>query len=136
MRLKFKSQDFQTEAVNAVVELFKGQEKADMTFSITDQQSFWEQNQGIGNRILISLETLNDNLHTVQKAHSLPQTDISDINAFPVSVEMETGTGKTFVYTQTMLELNKRYGFKKFIVVVPSVAIREGVIKSLQMTSD
>jgi len=136
MRLKFKSQDFQTEAVNAVVELFKGQEKADMTFSITDQQSFWEQNQGIGNRILISLETLNDNLHTVQKAHSLPQTDISDINAFPVSVEMETGTGKTFVYTQTILELNKRYGFKKFIVVVPSVAIREGVFKSFQMTSD
>lgn len=139
MKLKFKNQDFQTDAVNAAVELFKGQEKANMTFSIADnsaQVSFLQNEFGFGNKLLLDEKTLNNNLHVIQKAHALPQTDIDGIQAIPLSIEMETGTGKTFVYTKTILELNKRYGFTKFIIVVPSIAIREGVQKSLQITAD
>ncbi|MBO6288765.1 MAG: DEAD/DEAH box helicase family protein [Alphaproteobacteria bacterium] len=139
MKLKFKNQDFQTDAVNAAVELFKGQEKANMTFSVADnsaQASFLQNEFGFGNKLLLDEETINSNLHAIQKAHSLPLTDIDGLNAVPLSIEMETGTGKTFVYTKTILELNKRYGFTKFIIVVPSVAIREGVNKSFQVTEE
>lgn len=139
MKLKFKKQDFQDDAVNTVVDLFKGQEKANMTFSVTDNSTQFNllQNEfGFGNRLLIDTETLQANLHAMQKAHSLPQTDFPADKALAVSVEMETGTGKTFVYTKTILEMNKRYGFTKFIIVVPSVAIREGVYKSFQVTED
>ena len=139
MKLKFKNQEFQTDAVNAAVELFKGQEKANMTFSIADnsaQASFLQNEFGFGNKLVLNEETINSNLHAIQKAHSLPQTDIDSIKAVPLSIEMETGTGKTFVYTKTILELNHRYGFTKFIIVVPSVAIREGVNKSFQVTEE
>ncbi len=139
MKLKFKNQEFQTDAVNAAVELFKGQEKANMTFSIADnsaQASFLQNEFGFGNKLVLDEDTINSNLHAIQKAHSLPQTDIDSIKAVPLSIEMETGTGKTFVYTKTILELNHRYGFTKFIIVVPSVAIREGVNKSFQVTEE
>lgn len=139
MKLKFKKQDFQDDAVNTVANLFKGQEKANTTFSIADnsaQFSLLQNEFGFGNKLLIDIQTLQANLHAMQKAHSLPQTDFSTDKAFAVSVEMETGTGKTFVYTKTILEMNKRYGFTKFIIVVPSVAIREGVYKSFQVTED
>ena len=139
MKLKFKNQEFQTDAVNAAVELFKGQEKANMTFSIADnsaQASFLQNEFGFGNKLVLDEETINNNLHAIQKAHSLPQTNIDGIKAVPLSIEMETGTGKTFVYTKTILELNHRYGFTKFIIVVPSVAIREGVNKSFQVTEE
>lgn len=139
MKLKFKNQEFQTDATNAAVELFKGQEKANMTFSIADnsaQASFLQNEFGFGNKLLLDEETINNNLHAIQKAHSLPQTDIDSIKAVPLSIEMETGTGKTYVYTKTILELNKRYGFTKFIIVVPSIAIREGVNKSFQITEE
>lgn len=139
MKLKFKKQDFQDDAVDTVAGLFKGQEKANMTFSVADNSAQFNllQNEfGFGNSLLIDRETLQNNLHAMQKAHSLPQTDFPEDKAFAVSVEMETGTGKTFVYTKTILEMNKRYGFTKFIIVVPSVAIREGVYKSFQVTED
>lgn len=91
-------------------------------------------------RTLTQIETILKlacgNLHAIQKAHSLPLTDIDGLNAVPLSIEMDTGTGKTFVYTKTILELNKRYDFTKFIIVVPSVAIREGVNKSFQATEE
>lgn len=139
MKLKFKNQDFQNDAVETVARLFKGQEKANTTFSVSDnsaQYNLLENEFGLGNRLLIDTKTLQENLNAVQKAHALPQTEIDSAQAFPISVEMETGTGKTFVYTKTILELNNRYGFTKFIIVVPSVAIREGVYKSLQVTED
>ncbi len=139
MKLKFKKQEFQEKAVNAVADLFKGQEKATTTFSIADnsaQMNLLQNEFGFGNKLLLDAETVANNLHAVQKAHSQPQTDIEDIKALPVCIEMETGTGKTFVYTKTILELNHRYGFTKFIIVVPSVAIREGVNKSFQVTEE
>lgn len=86
------------------------------------QYNFLENEFGLGNRLLIDAKTLQENLNAVQKAHALPQTEIDSAQAFPISVEMETGTGKTFVYTKTILELNNLYGFTKFIIVVPSVA--------------
>lgn len=139
MKLKFKKQDFQERAVNAVADLFKGQEKANATFSIADnstQLNFLQNEFGFGNKLLLDKETLVSNLQNVQKSQSLPQTEADTSKALPISIEMETGTGKTYVYTKTILELHKRYGFTKFIIVVPSVAIREGVNKSFQITEE
>ncbi|GHU55251.1 hypothetical protein AGMMS49975_16800 [Clostridia bacterium] len=126
MKLKFKNQDFQTDAVNAVVDLFKGQRKKQDTFSITNEtQLNLDVGIGVANALYITDEQLLKNMQDVQKRHSLQITD--DLAGNQYCVEMETGTGKTYVYTKTMFELHKQYGFTKFIVVVPSVAIREGV---------
>ena len=132
MKLQFEHQDFQTAAVNAVADLFAGQDKTRDVFSITDTNLALNE-EAMANCQLIDDTTLAQNLHTVQGRLHLPLTDDADKHQF--SIEMETGTGKTFVYTQTIFELNKRYGFTKFVIVVPSVAIREGVYKSLQVTS-
>lgn len=137
MKLKFKNQNFQTDAVNAVADLFGGQELLKSTFEIAQdrQVSLIENDLGIGNGMRISVNQLNDNMHEVQKRGNLPLTDIEDDN-LSFCIEMETGTGKTYVYTKTIFELNKRYGFTKFIIVVPSVAIREGVYKSFEITKE
>jgi type III restriction enzyme len=135
MKLQFKDQQFQTDAVAAVADLFTGQNKDTATFSIlqgAQQQAFSE--YGVGNNVLIEPKTLIDNMHTVQRRNRLPLTD--DLQGNQFCVEMETGTGKTFVYTKTIFELNARFGFTKFIIVVPSVAIREGVRTSLDATRD
>ena len=137
MKLKFKNQKFQSDAVNSVADLFIGQEKAKMTFSIDSNVGNFDlimSEFGIGNKLEISQDDLIKNMHTVQKRNQLPIT--RDYENRQYSIEMETGTGKTYVYTKTILELNKRFGFTKFIVVVPSVAIREGVFKSLQVTQE
>lgn len=149
MKLKFENQPFQTAAVNAVADLFAGQEKATDMFALNDSMHC---EAGAANRRLITDEALLANMHAVQKRHRLPLTQ--ELHPLPLtqkahqpplkqdprlcqfSIEMETGTGKTFVYTQTVFELNKRYGFTKFVIVVPSVAIREGVYKSLQITRE
>ena len=143
MKLKFKNQEFQTDAASAVVDLFKGQEKLQSTFEITNIESADLVNQnefGVGNVVRISKEELLNNMHEIQRKNNLPLTDdIVDENGalhLSFSEEMETGTGKTYVYTKTIFELNKRYGFTKFIIVVPSVAIREGVYKSLEVTRE
>lgn len=137
MKLQFKHQEFQTEAVNAVADLFTGQEKSTTTFSVDDnsaQMRLLHNDFGIGNRLEIDNDTLLSNMHSIQRRQKLSLSRDYDSRQF--SIEMETGTGKTYVYTKTILELNKRYGFSKFIVVVPSVAIREGVFKSLQVTEE
>lgn len=136
MKLKFKHQDFQDDAVNAVAGLFSGQEKQTTTFSIVqDSRPTLLENQfGIGNALLIDEAALLANMHEIQKRNRLPLTD--DAANMQFCVEMETGTGKTYVYTKTIFELHKRYGFTKFIIVVPSVAIREGVYKSFQVTEE
>ncbi|MBO4897472.1 MAG: DEAD/DEAH box helicase family protein [Clostridia bacterium] len=141
MKLKFKNQQFQTDAVNAVADLFKGQERLQSTFEISDssQINLFGNEFGIGNTLNIKTEDLCENLHEVQKRSNLPLTnDKADDGEFDKSfcIEMETGTGKTYVYTKTIFELNKRYGLTKFIIVVPSVAIREGVCKSLDITKE
>ncbi|MCL2286825.1 MAG: DEAD/DEAH box helicase family protein [Firmicutes bacterium] len=144
MKLKFKTQDFQTEAVNAVADLFAGQSKSNTTFSIVEEwQLTINQNEfGIGNALNIAGSDLLVNMNRIQKKNNLPKTN--DLYPFvntaegdrQFCIEMETGTGKTYVYTKTIFELNRRYGFTKFIIVVPSVAIREGVYKSFQITAD
>lgn len=137
MKLKFKNQEFQTVAVNAVADLFKGQEKSTTTFSIDNNSipmRLLQNDSGFGNMLEIDNETLVANMHNIQKSNKLPMSSDCDNRQF--SIEMETGTGKTYVYTKTIFELNKRYGFIKFIIVVPSVAIREGVNKSFQVTEE
>jgi len=142
MKLKFKNQEFQTDAASSIVDLFKGQEKLQSTFEISNgtQLALFENDFGIGNVVNISVEDLINNMHEIQRKNNLPLTDdVIDEKGDAhrsFNVEMETGTGKTYVYTKTIFELNKRYGFTKFIIVVPSVAIREGVHKSLEITKE
>lgn len=141
MKLKFVKQPFQTAAVDAVADLFIGQEKKTAAFSLVgdDQPTLLETQYGIGNALLIDDETMLANMRAVQKRNHLPLSEqFSTPNSQPLQfcVEMETGTGKTYVYTKTIFELNKRFGFTKFIIVVPSVAIREGVYKSFQITQE
>ena len=135
MKLKFKNQAFQQIAVDAVADLFLGQERQQSTFQIdagVTQGSLFNE-FGVGNALLLDDERITVNMRAVQKRNNLQQTN-DDPRRF--CIEMETGTGKTVVYSKTILELNKRYGFTKFIIVVPSVAIREGVCKSLEITED
>ena len=153
MKLQFDAkQEYQLAAVDAVVDLFDGQplNKGDfeIAFDQKGQGLFASQVQtelGIGNRLVISREILLKNLQRVQERneldpdpHLLPEDYYSQTIPSPLnfSVEMETGTGKTYVYLRTIYELNRKYGFKKFIIVVPSVAIREGVLKNLEITGD
>jgi len=135
MKLQFKQQDFQTDAVNAVADLFAGQEKTHSTFSVeVGSQGNIFGDPDAENALRIDDQTIAENMHAVQKRNHLPLTEDAAPRQF--CIEMETGTGKTYVYTKTIFELRKRYGFTKFIIVVPSVAIREGVYKSLQVTQE
>jgi len=145
LKLKYKHQDFQDVAVNAAVDIFAGQEKKTSTFSIVREEGdlFAQTELGIGNALLISHDQMQKNMRNVQKRNFLPVTDLfgdtdyaADKLTPQFSIEMETGTGKTYVFIKTIFEMNRRYGFTKFIIVVPSVAIREGVYKSFEMTHD
>lgn len=136
MKLKFKKQQFQEDAVKSVVDLFRGCTSAPSTFSV-EKMDIVDLAQddllGYANNLDLSMEQIQENLKLVQDKNLLPLTDLYELR---FNIEMETGTGKTFVYTKTILELHKEYGFKKFVIVVPSVAIREGVYKSMQTTRD
>jgi len=137
MKLKFDpNQSFQLDAIKSIVDIFEGQplnqSELDFTFSDTNLQ-FSE--TGVGNRIILSDEQILKNLQSVQKQNGIEPVS-EKLDGMHFSVEMETGTGKTYVYLRTIYELNKNYGFKKFVIVVPSVAIREGVIKNLQITHE
>ena len=90
------------------------------------------------NEIILSRDTLLSNIKNVQQKNNVMISDslVEDNGACSLDVEMETGTGKTYVYIKTMYELNQKYGWSKFIVVVPSIAIREGVKKSFEITMD
>ena len=149
MKLKFDSNlDYQTEAVKAVTDLFDGQSSMMSYFSINGQTGFdylqfqdgeYKQEsqqfgQGVGNRLTISKHDILDNLRDVQTFHKLAPSE--SLNNLDFNIEMETGTGKTYVYLKTIFELNKKYGFTKFIIVVPSIAIKEGVYKTIQITQD
>jgi len=142
MKLKFKHQPYQANAVNAVVACFAGQPKAPAVAYRIDpgkQQSTVEFT-GFGNAKLdLSTITLLENIQSVQLRQNIPVSPTlakTDICAVNLDVEMETGTGKTYCYIKTMFELNEAYGWSKFIVVVPSVAIREGVAKSFEITAE
>ena len=142
-QLEFKyssNQEHQLEAINAVVDLFRGQQFVKSSFTAaTDKEGglYGEQvlTIGHGNALRISARQLEENLHRVQEANCLPPTSATtDRRLRDFAVEMETGTGKTYVYIRTIYELNRRYGLTKFVIVVPSVAIREGVTKSFRTT--
>lgn len=164
MRLRFKVQSYQTNAVNDVVDCFAGQPMiSGLAYRIDPgrkvQSSFFE--EGFKNADLaLTDEQLLENIHKVQRRQNLSLSQsLSEFTTFdskgarvPVKsaykrdalaaarvhldVEMETGTGKTYCYIKTIFEMNKRYGWSKFIVMVPSIAIREGVYKSLKITAD
>lgn len=133
MKLKFDKMDYQTDAVESIVDIFEGQPMRVSNFSVTDKIIGQETTAlGIGNKLELSDSELLENVQNIQIRNHLPKSkDIQDRN---FTIEMETGTGKTYVYIKTIYELNKRYGFSKFIIVVPSVAIREGVNKTFEMT--
>ncbi len=136
MKLKFKTQQFQTDAVSAVCDLFAGQEKSSTTFSIVEeaQTSLMQNELGVGNAMLIDDATLLKNMQAIQRRNNLQLT--ADASSRQFCVEMETGTGKTYVYIKSIFEMHRRFGFTKFIIVVPSVAIREGVYKSFEITAE
>ena len=142
MKLQFKHQAFQRDAARAVIEVFRGQPLQDAfaysTFLAKDKLQL--QLHGFRNHeIELSDEELTRNIREVQRGQDLKPIEHvlrDDNGTLALSIEMETGTGKTYTYIKTMYELHKHYGWTKFIVVVPSVAIREGVIKSLETMGD
>lgn len=147
MKLQFKVQQYQTEAVDAVVDVFTGQPYADgVKYRIDpgkDAAATLLEDAGLRNaEIALTPPQLLTNVHLVQQARGLELSkDLRDPvkkSAAPLNldIEMETGTGKTYVYVKTIMELHKRYGWSKYIVVVPSIAIREGVKKSFDITAE
>lgn len=142
MKLHFEPNlDYQLQAIEAVCDLFKGQETCRTEFTVVkdvrDKQTrftFAQHDLGVGNRLWLHEDEVLENLRQVQLRNGLKPADKLVSGDF--TVEMETGTGKTYVYLRTIFELNKRYGFTKFVIVVPSVAIKEGVYKTLQITRD
>jgi len=155
MKLQFESHiDYQDAAIEAVADLFRGQEICRTEFTVTRQPMILGQSElalggvgfvqgelglaqnalGIGNRRTLFDEDFLANLNAIQIRNGLrPSSALASVD---FTVEMETGTGKTYVYLRTVFELNRRYGFTKFVIVVPSVAIKEGVYKTLQITEE
>lgn len=145
MKLQFKHQKFQADAAKAVVDVFAGQPyitpsylmdrgQGNIQQSLTDEEDFtgWS-----NHRIVQELNdiVILDNINTIQRANQIkPSTKLE--GKFNLTIEMETGVGKTYTYIKTMYELNRAYGWSKFIVVVPSIAIREGVYKTFQITQE
>lgn len=138
MKLQFDAnQSYQLAAIESVVDIFEGQPLNQSDFDLAfeeSQLSFEFNDKGVGNSLVLSEEQLLTNLQAVQKRNGLAPSD--SLTGLNFTAEMETGTGKTYVYLRTIYELNKVYGFKKFVIVVPSVAIREGVLKNLEITHD
>lgn len=147
MKIQFDAElDFQLEAISSIVGIFEGQETCQTNLTVMGthvrpvkrpldglpQSELYQDDLGLGNHLRLPDVELLSNINRVQIRNGLATTQtLGDLD---FTVEMETGTGKTYVYLRTIFELHKRYGFTKYIVVVPTVAIREGVFKSLQMT--
>ena len=159
MKFNFKIQQYQTDAVDAVVKVFNGQGFHDkisyirdlgkmkskdmqMTLGFTDEEmQLYDPTNDTGYKnelVELSDEQLLNNIQTLQRQNNIKLSNslVKDMGRCSLDIEMETGTGKTYVYIKTMFELNKKYGWSKFIVVVPSIAIREGVKKSFEITAD
>lgn len=140
MKIKFDSAlKYQEEAVASVVDLFLGQTPNKSNFTVSayaGQVGLTDTENGVGNKLEIDEEDILKNLQEVQLRNGLKQTATLKKGKYDFDVEMETGTGKTYVYLRTIFELNKNYGFTKFIIVVPSIAIKEGTYKSLQITQE
>ncbi|MBA4369683.1 MAG: hypothetical protein C0403_18820 [Desulfobacterium sp.] len=136
MKLHFDpNQQYQYDAMNSIVNIFEGQPLSQGDFGFSLQYETYLHNEvGVGNRLLVSEEQILKNIQVIQETNGIAVSEKLDGMNF--SVEMETGTGKTYVYLRTIYELNNKYGFKKFVIVVPSIAIREGVLKNLEITFD
>ncbi len=139
MKLQFDpNQPYQIDAVNSTVDIFKGQplNKGDFEVELNqpEGQLLHHGEIVIGNNLLLAQETVLENLRSIQKKNDIEPS--KRLGGLHFSLEMETGTGKTYVYLRTIYELNKKYGFKKFIIVVPSIAIKEGVVKNLEITKE
>lgn len=155
MKLRFKHQKFQADAAKAVCDVFAGQPRSESTYIVDrgiitkpeqigldfdaspeEVQEQLQMGTGYNNaRVLLSPDRVLENLQRVQRQNQIEPSKKLE-GQYNLTVEMETGVGKTYTYIKTMYELNKLYGWSKFIVVVPSVAIREGVFKSFQITQD
>ena len=141
MKLQFRHQKFQSDAATAVCDVFAGQPFHAPTYMIDPglgQIDLYDTRKFTGfNNAPVALgdDKILEHIRTIQRSGQIKPSDALD-GRFNLTVEMETGVGKTYTYIKTMYELNKRYGWSKFIIVVPSVAIREGVYKSFQMTED
>lgn len=146
MKFKFKIQQYQTEAVENTVAVFRGQPSYALSTYRRDLGTYRdkriiykEEETGYGNhRLELDNEALLQNLRSIQNLYDITPSATLAKGIAPVNldIEMETGTGKTYVYIKTMFELNKQYGWSKFIIVVPSIAIREGVAKSFNMLEE
>ena len=145
MKFKFKIQQYQTDAVENTVSVFRGQPSYTFTYrrdlgKYKERQiTYKEDETGYGNhRIELDAQTILRNIRSIQNLYDIVPSETLAKGVAPVNldIEMETGTGKTYVYIKTMFELNKQYGWNKFIVVVPSIAIREGVAKSFSMLEE
>ena len=162
MQLQFKQQQFQINAVKAIVDCFDGQPKETARFTLersaelirkaklaaTSKNTLIEienevsENIGYRNRPLqIASAKILQNIKTVQNANEIIESEkierpAKDKNGYHLTIEMETGTGKTYTYIRTMYELHKEYGWSKFIIIVPSIAIREGVFSSFDLTQN
>ncbi|MDL2246997.1 DEAD/DEAH box helicase family protein [Methanobrevibacter sp. OttesenSCG-928-K11] len=135
MKLKFNSNlDYQNDAIAAVTDLFEGQNSLMSYFTVEGQVSLDETTQGVANRLDISNEDILENLRKIQVKNRISPSEVLKSRDF--NIEMETGTGKTYVYLKSIFELNKKYNFTKFIIVVPSLAIKEGVYKSIEITKE
>jgi type III restriction enzyme len=135
MKLSFEPNlTYQQEAIRSITGLFEGQPLEDSIVEYEISKSTLNLISGVSNRLLLSEEQILSNLIEVQLANGLNPS--ASLEGMHFSVEMETGTGKTYVYLRTIYELFRQYGFKKYVIVVPSVAIREGVLKNLEITHE
>ncbi|UDQ98852.1 DEAD/DEAH box helicase family protein [Lentisphaerota bacterium WC36G] len=145
MKIQFDANlEYQKQAIDAVAGVFEGQEICQTNFTVAPLQydynvdlPQYENNLGIGNRLKLLDEDIHKNIRKIQLKNGLaPSEKFSSKDGIHLTVEMETGTGKTYVYLRSIFEMNRLYCFTKFIIVVPSIAIKEGVAKSLEITSD
>lgn len=149
MKIQFNSAlSYQQEAIDAIVDIFKGQETCESNFTVYSPEFIAKQDQtvykasftdlGYGNRLTLNEGKILENVQNIQLGNGLKPSVRGEVNRneLDFTVEMETGTGKTYVYLRTILELYTKYGFSKHIIVVPSIPIKEGVYKSLQITKE
>ncbi len=137
MKFKFEADlDYQKSAFNAVTNIFEGQPTEDSIreFKLQEESSL-NLIKGVSNKLVLTEDQILKNLQEVQKENEILPLS-SELDGMHFSVEMETGTGKTYVYLRSIYELFEKYGFKKFVIVVPSIAIREGVLKNLEVTKE
>ena len=136
MEIKFDELEYQGKVISSVVNLFEGQGIKQSNFTVVSndlQGKLWNEH-GIGNKIDLRNEQLLANMTKIQLQNDIAPSEELVNNERQFNIEMETGTGKTYVYLRSILKLNEQYGFSKFVIVVPSLAIKEGVNKTLEMT--